>query len=65
MAATFRLNVVFLVIHGPETDTTFSCNADPLLWNGIFCRKPSIAEPGWEEVDDRSRSSMALDRAPV
>ena len=23
------------------------------LWSGIFCRKPSIAEPGSEENDDR------------
>src|SRR5215213_6414622 len=36
-----------------------------LWWNGIFWRKPSIAEPGSEEDDDRSRSSTALDRAPV
>ena len=36
-----------------------------LLWSGIFCRKPSIAEPGSEEDDDRSRSSTALDRTPV
>ena len=35
------------------------------LWSGIFCRKPSTAEPGSEEDDDRSRSSTALDRAPV
>ncbi len=34
-------------------------------WNGIFCRKPSIAEPGSEEDDDRPRSSTALDCAPV
>ena len=32
---------------------------------GFFCRKPSIAEPGSEEDDDRSWSSTALDRAPV
>ena len=36
-----------------------------LLWNGIFCRKPSIAEPGSEEDDDRSWSSTALDRARI
>ena len=36
-----------------------------LLWSGIFCRKPSTAEAGSEEDDDRSRSSTALDRAPV
>src|SRR3954468_22215017 len=36
-----------------------------LSWNGIFWRKPSIAEPGSEEDDDRHRSSTALDRAPV
>jgi putative transposase len=29
----------------------------------IFCRKPSIVEPGSEEDDDRSRSSTALDCA--
>src|SRR5260221_11699604 len=34
-------------------------------WSGIFCRKPSIAEPGSEEDDDRPRSSTALGRAPV
>src|ERR1700694_223317 len=34
-------------------------------WSGIFCRRPSIAEPGSEEDDDRPRSSTALDRAPV
>jgi hypothetical protein len=34
-------------------------------WSGIFCRKPSIAEPGSEEGHDRTRSSTALDRAPV
>ena len=35
-----------------------------LLWSGIFCRKPSIAEPGSEENDDRPWSSTALDRKP-
>jgi hypothetical protein len=30
-----------------------------------FCRKPSIAEPGSEEDNDRSRPCTALDRAPV
>jgi hypothetical protein len=34
------------------------------LWSGIFCRKPSMAEPGSEEDDD-PWSSTALDRAPV
>jgi hypothetical protein len=36
-----------------------------LLWSGIFCRKPSIAEPGSEENDDRPWLSMALDRTSV
>jgi transposase len=36
-----------------------------LVGSGIFCRKPSIAEPGSEEGNDRTRSSTALDRAPV
>src|SRR6266487_3739079 len=35
------------------------------LWREIFCRKPSIAEPGSEEDDDRPRSSTALDCAPM
>ena len=35
------------------------------LWREIFCRKPSIAEPGSEEDNDRPRSSTALDCAPM
>src|SRR5665648_202729 len=31
-----------------------------LSWSGIFWPKPSIAEPGSEEDDDRSRSQAAL-----
>src|SRR3990167_7351983 len=31
-----------------------------LSWSGIFWPKPSIAEPGSEEDDDRSRSPAAL-----
>src|SRR6187401_538885 len=36
-----------------------------LLWSEIFWPKPSIAEPGSEEGNDRTRSSTALDRTPV
>ena len=36
-----------------------------LLWSEIFWPKPSIAEPGSEEGDDRTRSSTALDCASV
>src|SRR5579885_1240062 len=36
-----------------------------LSWSGIFWPKPSIAEPGSEEDDDRSRSPTALHRPAV
>src|SRR6187397_1445410 len=36
-----------------------------LVWSEIFWPKPSIAEPGSEEGNDRTRSSTALDRTPV
>ena len=44
---------------------SFTPRSVSLLWNEIFCRKPSTAEPGSEEDDDRPRSSTALDCAPV
>ena len=36
-----------------------------LLWSGIFWPKPSIAEPGSEEGNDRTGSSTALDCTSV
>src|SRR5581483_3189459 len=50
---------------GMARSPSFTPRSANLSWNGIFYRKPSIAEPGSEEDDDRSRSSTALDRAPV
>ena len=43
----------------------FTPRSVSLLWSGIFWPKPSIAEPGSEEGNDRTGSSTALDCAPV
>ena len=37
---------------GMARSPSFTPRSANLLWSGIFCRKPSIAEPGSEEDDD-------------
>src|SRR5258708_25034426 len=50
---------------GMARSPSYTPRSASLSWSGIFCRRPSVAEPGSEEDDDRSRSSTALDRTPV
>jgi transposase len=50
---------------GMARSRNFTPRSASLLWSGIFCRKPSIVEPGSEEDDDQSWSSTALDRTAV
>ena len=55
-SAEFKAKVALEAIRGHDTVAEL---ATSLLWSGIFCRKPSIAEPGSEEDDDRPRTATA------
>src|SRR6201984_1986284 len=50
---------------GMGRSPSYTPRSASLSWSGIFCRRPSVAEPGPEEDDDRIGSSTALDRTPV